>query len=136
MDDSSIKLNIFKFRTALGLSQREMAQKLGISLTAYRKIEVGKTRILNENIEKLASAAGTSVSKLVNGFEPSPEPENLEDARNAFQRKLSEMEEGYLKTIAALKEEIRLLRERLADKEAVIETDKKLIARYEKELFG
>lgn len=52
MDDATIKNNLEKKRNELGLSQTEMARRLEISLNAYRKLEKGKTRILNEHVEK------------------------------------------------------------------------------------
>ena len=48
MDDATIKNNLEKKRNELGLSQTEMARRLEISLNAYRKLEKGKTRILND----------------------------------------------------------------------------------------
>lgn len=50
MDDATIKNNLEKKRNELGLSQTEMARRLEISLNAYRKLEKGKTRILNEHV--------------------------------------------------------------------------------------
>ena len=41
MDNASIKENIFRIRTEKGLSQDEMARKLGVVRNTYRKIEKG-----------------------------------------------------------------------------------------------
>lgn len=70
MDDKTIKVNLERKRNELGLSQTEMARRLDISLNAYRKLEKGKTRILNEHVGRFAEETGVSVAELVNGFEP------------------------------------------------------------------
>ena len=41
MDNNSIKENIRKIRKSKGLTQEEMAHRMGISLTAYRDLEKG-----------------------------------------------------------------------------------------------
>ena len=43
MDNDSIKNNVFKLRLERNMSQREVAEALGISRNAYRGIEMGKT---------------------------------------------------------------------------------------------
>ena len=124
MDDATIKNNLEKKRNELGLSQTEMARRLEISLNAYRKLEKGKTRILNEHVGKFAEKTGTSVAELVNGFEP---------ISSATER-INDIKEGYIKTIASLKADIERLNERLQDKDEIISMNRKLILRYEKEL--
>lgn len=113
MDDATIKNNLEKKRNELGLSQTEMARRLEISLNAYRKLEKGKTRILNEHVEKFAEKTGTSVAELVNGFEPiNSAMVGLNDVKESYDKKLRVLEDGYIKEIAMLKTEI----ERLNDK--------------------
>lgn len=101
MDDATIKNNLEKKRNELGLSQTEMARRLEISLNAYRKLEKGKTRILNEHVGKFAEKTGTSVAELVNGFEPiSSATERINDIKENYDRKMRDLEDGYIKTIA------------------------------------
>lgn len=135
MDDATIKNNLEKKRNELGLSQTEMARRLEISLNAYRKLEKGKTRILNEHVEKFAEKTGTSVAELVNGFEPiSSAKAGLNDVKESYDKKLRELEDGYLKDIAALKTEIEHLKEKIRDKDEIISMNRKLILRYEEDL--
>ena len=135
MDDATIKNNLEKKRNELGLSQTEMARRLEISLNAYRKLEKGKTRILNEHVGKFAEKTGTSVAELVNGFEPiSSATERINDIKENYDRKMRDLEDGYIKTIASLKADIERLNERLQDKDEIISMNRKLIRRYEKEL--
>lgn len=135
MDDKTIKGNLEKKRNELGLSQTEMARRLEISLNAYRKLEKGKTKILNEHVGRFAEEAGVSVAELVNGFEPVNSFESgLDSIKEAYDKKIRALEDGYISEIKAMKEEIRRLNEKLRDKEEVIAVNRKLISRLEKEL--
>lgn len=135
MDDVTIKNNLEKKRNELGLSQTEMARRLEISLNAYRKLEKGQTRILNEHVSKFAEKTGVSVAELVNGFEPIDSVESgLNDVKETYDKKLRMMEDGYLKEIAVLKAEIERLKEKIKDKDDLINTNKMLIQRYQAEL--
>ena len=134
MDDATIKGNLEKKRNELGLSQTEMARRLEISLNAYRKLEKGKTRILNEHVEKFAEKTGV-VAELVNGFEPiNSAMAGLNDVKESYDKKLRVLEDGYIKEIAMLKAEIERLNEKISDKDEIISTNRKLISHYEKEL--
>lgn len=112
-----------------------MARRLEISLNAYRKLEKGKTRILNEHVEKFAEKTGVSVAELVNGFEPiSSASAGLDDVKENYSEIIRNLENGYLKEIAMLRKEIERLSEKVKDKEEIISMDRKLIRRYEDEL--
>lgn len=135
MDDKTIKGNLEKKRNELGLSQTEMARRLEISLNAYRKLEKGKTRILNEHVGRFAEETGISVAEIVNGFEPVDSFESgLNSIKEAYDKRIRALEDGYISEIKAMKEEIRRLSEKIKDKEEVIAMNRKLIGRYEKEL--
>ncbi len=135
MDDKTIKGNLEKKRNELGLSQTEMARRLEISLNAYRKLEKGKTRILNEHVGRFAEETGISVAEIVNGFEPVDSFESeLNSIKEAYDNRIRALEDGYISEIKAMKEEIRRLGEKIKDKEEVIAMNRKLISRYEKEL--
>ena len=60
MDNASIKENIFRIRTEKGLSQDEMARKLGVVRNTYRKIEKGDIRLISEHVSELAMIFGIS----------------------------------------------------------------------------
>lgn len=135
MDDKTIKGNLERKRNELGLSQTEMARRLDISLNAYRKLEKGNTRILNEHVGKFAEEAGVSVAELVNGFEPVSSFESgLNDIKEAYEKKFRALEESYTSEIKVIRDEILRLKEKLKDKEEIIAMNRKLISQYEKEL--
>lgn len=133
MDDATIKDNLLRRRTELGYTQTEMARRLEMSLTAYRKLETGKTRILNEHISKFAASTGTSLAALVNGFEPlDPSMMGLDELRESYERMLKAKDEEHSVLVASLRRQIESLERTLRDKEDIIATDKKLIMLYER----
>ena len=70
MDNSTIKENIRRIRNSQGLTQEQMAGRLGISLTAYRDLETGKTSMMNANVAKIAMMFDTTIEELVLGYRP------------------------------------------------------------------
>ena len=135
MDDATIKENLLRRRMELHLTQKEMAARLDISLNAYRKIETGGTRIINEHVRQFAASTGVSLSYLVNGFEPmDPAATSLEEEREQVRKQFLDREGELRREIALLRERIVRLEEKLSDKDALIEANRKLISHYEKEL--
>jgi transcriptional regulator with XRE-family HTH domain len=53
-------------RTVKGLSQEDMAEKLGISPNGYGKIERGETDIQWSRLEQIAEVLGITVKELLN----------------------------------------------------------------------
>ena len=70
MDDISIKNNIMKIRKARKITQESMALSLGMSLTASRDFERGKTSVMNMNVLKIASLLNIPAEELVLGYRP------------------------------------------------------------------
>lgn len=122
MDNSSIKDNIRKVRKARNLTQEEMADRLDISLTAYRDLEKGNTNIVNSNVIRLAEILGTTTEELVLGYRPVQAPGKLlEDVRNEYGGKIDTME----RRIADLEKLVRSLEETIATKNEIIALLKK-----------
>ena len=117
MDNTSIKDNIRRIRKEHGLTQEEMAHKLGISLTAYRDLEKGNTNIVNCNVNRLAHLLDTSTEELVLGYRPVRIPEE----------NLREMKEEYAGRIAELEKEVEYLRKLVKSQEEIIETKNQII---------
>ena len=124
MDNSTIKDNIRRMRKASRLTQEEMANKLDISLTAYRDLEKGSTNIVNANVIKIAQLLDTSTEELVLGYRPVQTPAKLlEDMRSeyggrisAMQRRITDLEklvESLQETINTKNEIITMLKNRL-----------------------
>lgn len=93
MDNNSIKDNIRKLRKQRRLTQEEMALQLGISLTAYRDFEKGKTSILHCNLTKIASLLDTPTEEVLLGYKPSQiEGTKLEDVEEEYNGKIAILE--------------------------------------------
>ena len=122
MDNSSIKDNIRKVRKARKLTQEELADRLDISLTAYRDLEKGNTAIVNSNVIRLAELLDTTTEELVLGYRPVQAPGKLlEDVRTEYGGKIEAME----RRIADLEKLVRSLEETIATKNEIIAMLKK-----------
>ena len=122
MDNSSIKDNIRKGRKARKLTQEELADRLDISLTAYRDLEKGNTNIVNSNVIRLAELLDTTAEELVLGYRPVQAPGKLlEDVRTEYGGKIEAME----RRIADLEKLVRSLEETIATKNEIIAILKK-----------
>ena len=122
MDNSSIKDNFRKVRKARKLTQEELADRLDISLTAYRDLEKGNTNIVNSNVIRLAELLDTTAEELVLGYRPVQAPGKLlEDVRTEYGGKIEAME----RRIADLEKLVRSLEETIATKNEIIAILKK-----------
>lgn len=55
-------------RIALGLSQLELAKRVGLTRTSVCNIEAGRQRILLDDVEKFAAAFATNPKTLLRGI--------------------------------------------------------------------
>lgn len=53
----------------MGKTQAEMAEAMGMSLTAYGNWERGKTKMTEERLEEFAGISGVTHSDVVDGYE-------------------------------------------------------------------
>ncbi len=97
-DNGSIKEKIYETRRKKGISQEEVANKLGISLNSYRKIERGPTQLVSQRIWEIAQALNVTPEELVmdDDFETGMSLPDIE-------------RHEYAATIQSLKEEIAAL---------------------------
>ena len=117
MDNSTIKDNIRRMRKASRLTQEEMANKLDISLTAYRDLEKGSTNIVNANVMKIAQLLDTSTEELVLGYRPVQTPVKLlEDMRSEYGGRISTMQ----RRITDLEKLVQTLEETIKTKNEII----------------
>ena len=119
--DRDIKQHISNKRKELSLTQKDVAQKIGISLKSYRALETGKTQILNKKISKIAESLGTSPVELVLGYKPSSENKNqLEELEANYKNNLDDIKKMY-------EEQISRLEDKINDLYQIIEQQKELI---------
>lgn len=123
MDNLSIKENIRNTRKRKGLTQEEMAYRLGISLTAYRDLERGSTSIFNNNVYKIAELTGTPTEELVLGYLPQQTDGRIEDLQTEYGSKVDTL----MTRIRDLENLVVSLNETIASKNEIIEMLKKNI---------
>lgn len=63
----AIGSRIEMIRSALGLTQLELAERVGLNRTSVTNIEAGRQRILLHDVEKFATALGSSPKHLLRG---------------------------------------------------------------------
>ena len=92
MDNNSIKDNVCKFRKQRKMTQEEMADLLGISITAYRELEKGSTSMMNQHILKMARITNTPTEEIVLGYMPAQidNPGKLGDLQAEYEEKIKE----------------------------------------------
>lgn len=63
-----MKIKFKEYRTRSGVTQKEMAAKLGISLTAYRNKEAGRSKFFIDEAIIFCNALKASPNEIVNLF--------------------------------------------------------------------
>jgi len=111
--NKSVGMNIRTLRHQHGWSQEDVADRLGISIPAFSKIETGVTDINLSRLEQIANVYEVSVVYLLamDITEAEHEPSNLSIA----QKKLIDREAE----IASLQRKVILLYEELRNKTAI-----------------
>lgn len=128
MDNSSIKENIRKTRKSRKITQEDMAERLDISLTAYRDLEKGSTSILNANVIRIGELLDTSTEELLLGYRPvQAEGKQVEEVRaeyggriNVMERRIADLEklvDSLEETIRSKNEIISMLKKKLGEEE-------------------
>ena len=136
MDNSTVKENITKIRQAAGMSQSDMADRLGLSRTAYRNLEKGETRLISINVERIAEILDTTTEELVLGYKPDGRESSgrLKDICAEFDSEKASMRKEYEKEISRLKEQIASLHEHIELLKDACKTKDEIIALLKKRL--
>lgn len=128
MNNDSIKENIRNKRKSRQLTQEDMAEKLNISLTAYRDLEKGKTAVMNSNVFRIAGILGISTEELILGYMPEQASGiHLEDVQAEYGGRISVME----KRISDLEKLVSTLEDSISTKNEIISMLKKKLGEVE-----
>lgn len=65
MDNHTIKANIRAIRESKGLTQEQMALRLGMNRQSYWTLENGKTQLVSERLFDIANALNTPLEKFI-----------------------------------------------------------------------
>ena len=128
MDNLTIKQNIRKARKKRNITKEEMADRLGISLTAYRDLEKGGTSVVHGKIMKMAELLETSTEEIVLGYTPSQlESRTLEDVQIQYGNQICTLEQR----IGDLEKLVSSLEGQVASKDEIITMLKKRLDEVE-----
>ena len=106
--NGAIKQKIYEIRRSKGISQEKMANLIGVALNSYRKLERGKTNLVNEKLWDIANALNVSVKELVLEDDILTGTSLADMERKRYQAKINSLEEE----IATLKQCLTLLNEK------------------------
>ncbi len=135
MNNKSIKKNIAQKRNDSGLTQAAMADKVGMSRNAYRNLEQGDTRIINNKVDIIAEQLGTTTEGLLLGYEPvEADSMRLKDIQDENAARLKQLEAEYESKLAALNEQIELLKGQVAAQQDAIKTRDEIISMLKRQL--
>lgn len=110
MDKAKISERIRAARKKAGMSQADLAERMGIGISTFKNFEEGNVNYWSENFEKFEKATGVSIEELLVGFNPEEISDCLlNDSRN-IKEKYNAMVLEY--------------EQRLQDKEALILSQK------------
>lgn len=134
MDNNSVKKNITALRKSLGFTQQEMAEKLGISRNAYRRIESGETALVNDYLMDIAAILGKTPDELLLGYMPDENAGRiLDELRVEYSRRGAEKESEYRAEIDVLNRTVLSLENRISLLEDLVKTKDEIIAMLKKD---
>ena len=106
--NGAIKQKIYEIRRSTGISQEKIANLIGVALNSYRKLERGKTNLVNEKLWDIANALNVSVKELVLEDDILTGSSLADMERKRYEAKINSLEEE----IATLKQCVTLLNEK------------------------
>ena len=106
--NGAIKQKIYEIRRSKGISQEKMANLISVALNSYRKLERGKTNLVNEKLWDIANALNVSVKELVLEDDILTGTSLADMERKRYEAKINSLEEE----IATLKQCVTLLNEK------------------------
>ena len=106
--NGAIKQKIYEIRRSKGISQEKMANLISVALNSYRKLERGKTNLVNEKLWDIANALNVSIKELVLEDDILTGSSLADMERKRYEAKINSLEEE----IATLKQCVTLLNEK------------------------
>jgi len=128
MDNGSIKDNIIRKRNELGISQEEMARRLGIVRNTYRNIERGQSAIINSHLLSIAKNLETTPEELVLGYTPIDGTDTLNEIRVKYETEHDRMVKSYERQLKDVSEKVAMLESTIRDLRETIESKNEIIS--------
>ena len=124
MDEKTVKANLRKLRESRGYSQDDIAAMVGLSVQSYRRMESGKTLVVNKVIWQLATIYKVSVGELLLGSE----------GESDYSRSVSDYMEEYEGKEEKLKEKIVSQEEIIRAQRQTIQVQEQMISMLYRQL--
>ena len=129
MDDNSIRENISHAYKKQGFTQKAVADAIGISTVSLHALESGPTRILNENIYKIADFLGISAEELILGYKPDPKiAGRMEQMKVDYGEKTRSLVSGYEEKLGSSARENTTLQALVESQKETIRNQEEIIA--------
>ena len=96
MDNSKAKKNLRELRKKANMTQVEMARLLGVKRTTYRNIETGPTKLINDNVFRIADILKSPAEAIISDY----------DLSGVTPALLCERNEDYERRIMSLQNEL------------------------------
>ncbi|MBO4434839.1 MAG: helix-turn-helix domain-containing protein [Bacteroidales bacterium] len=135
--EKQLRDNLNRIRREMNLTQKEMAEKLGMSRVAYANIETGKTRLISDKVERFVERNDVSPAEMVLGYKISEDDvHTLQQAQADYGRRRQEIVDAYEERISALNAEIDSLKQQVADLRDSIDTKNDIINLLRRQIEG
>lgn len=115
----TLHIRIREAREQTRLSQRAMAEQIGVGHNSYANFERGKTKLFNRCLYRMSDYLGLTPEEIL--FGPRPDQDVLEELSKWELRKQQIIDE-YESRQKALQDELEAARREIADKAKIIET--------------
>ncbi len=106
-------------REKAGLTQEEMADRIGIGRTTYINFENGQTNLFSKNLHKMVAVLGVSEEELL--FGPRPD-QGLLDEISGWEVRKQQFIDDYENRLAELREQLEAARREIAKRDKTIAT--------------
>ena len=118
-----------KARLDLRYSQEEMADRMGISRTAYVKLENGTTRVLSPSVVSFSRVTGIPLRKIVESCYPEGDGTLLREEADAEER-LKSLREEYEDRLERKSSEAEALKAVVSAQQRTIEAQQAMLDMY------
>lgn len=121
--------NLARAREKFGFTQKEVGEGIRVNRVSISALETGHTRILNENIGKIAGFLGISIEELLLGYKPDPDSaEQLELERADYGLKKASITAEYEEKLEAASREKAALLALVDSQKETIRNQEEIIA--------
>ena len=131
MNKISLNKTLYKIRRERGMSQEDIAERLKISVTSYRKIEKGTTPLISDRAYEIAEALNIPFNQflLEDNSEVKLPSSQIESIKEIFESQLTTEREHYNELFLQKEKIIKKLEELVSTKSEIIDLLKEKLSK-------